>query len=64
MKKSKFTEDQIAFALKQAELGTSVKEEYCAITRAMSWPTVSLVMAAPRTGWAGAGLPAAGAAAT
>lgn len=26
MKKSKFTEDQIAFALKQAELGTSVEE--------------------------------------
>ena len=26
MKKSKFTEDQIAFALKQAELGTRVEE--------------------------------------
>ena len=26
MKKSKFTEDQIAFALKQAELGASVEE--------------------------------------
>ena len=26
MKKSRFTEDQIAFALKQAELGTSVEE--------------------------------------
>ena len=26
MKKSKFTEQQIAFALKQAELGTSVEE--------------------------------------
>lgn len=26
MKKSKFTEDQIAFALKQAELGTAVEE--------------------------------------
>ena len=26
VKKSKFTEDQIAFALKQAELGTSVEE--------------------------------------
>ena len=26
MKKSKFTEEQIAFALKQAELGTSVEE--------------------------------------
>ena len=26
MKKSKFTEDQIAFALKQAELGTSGEE--------------------------------------
>ena len=26
MKKSKFTKDQIAFALKQAELGTSVEE--------------------------------------
>ena len=26
MKRSKFTEDQIAFALKQAELGTSVDE--------------------------------------
>lgn len=26
MKKSKFTEEQIAFALKQAELGTSVTE--------------------------------------
>lgn len=26
MKRSKFTEDQIAFALKQAELGTSVEE--------------------------------------
>lgn len=26
MKKSKFTEDQIAFALKQAELGISVEE--------------------------------------
>jgi putative transposase len=25
VKKSKFTEDQIAFALKQAELGTSVE---------------------------------------
>ena len=26
MRRSKFTEEQIAFALKQAELGTSVKE--------------------------------------
>ncbi|VWC16802.1 putative transposase [Burkholderia arboris] len=26
MKKSKFTEEQIAFALKQAELGTKVEE--------------------------------------
>lgn len=26
MKKSRFTEDQITFALKQAELGTSVEE--------------------------------------
>ena len=26
MKKSKFTEEQIAFALRQAELGTSVSE--------------------------------------
>ena len=26
MKKSKFTEEQIAFALKQAEMGTSVEE--------------------------------------
>lgn len=26
MKKSKFSEDQIAYALKQAELGTSVEE--------------------------------------
>ena len=26
MKKSRFTEDQIAYALKQAELGTSVEE--------------------------------------
>lgn len=26
MKRSKFTEDQIAYALKQAELGTSVEE--------------------------------------
>lgn len=26
MKKSKYTEEQIAFALKQAELGTSVEE--------------------------------------
>lgn len=26
MKKSRFTEDQIAFALKQAELGVSVEE--------------------------------------
>jgi hypothetical protein len=26
MKNSKFTEEQIAFTLKQAELGTSVKE--------------------------------------
>lgn len=28
MKKSKFTEEQIAFALKQAELGTSLEEVY------------------------------------
>ncbi len=29
MKKSKFTEEQIAFALKQAELGTSVEGVCC-----------------------------------
>ena len=29
MRKSKFTEDQIAFALKQNELGTSVEEVCC-----------------------------------
>ena len=29
MKKSRFTEEQIAFALKQAELGTSVPEVCC-----------------------------------
>lgn len=28
MKKSRFTEEQIVFALKQAELGTSVPEVY------------------------------------
>lgn len=31
MKKSKFTESQIAFALKQAETGTSVDEVCCKI---------------------------------
>ena len=31
MKRSKFTEQQIAFALKQAELGTPVEEVCCKI---------------------------------
>jgi hypothetical protein len=31
MKKSKFTEAQIAFALKQAETGVSVEEMYCSV---------------------------------
>lgn len=33
VKKSKFTEEQIAFALKQAELGTRVEE----VCRKMGW---------------------------
>ena len=35
MKKSRFSEQQIAFILKQAEDGTTVEEEVC---RKVSWP--------------------------
>lgn len=56
MKKSKFTEEQIAFALKQAESGTSVEE----IRRKMgsAWPR-STPDARSSAGWGGRATPTA-----
>jgi len=49
VRKSKFTEDQIAFALKQAELGISVEE----VCRKMGISDATYYVWRKKYGWAG-----------